>query len=141
MAGEVGAAGEVRSILRDDGPGVVVHGHGDLGLEQAERFECVVGAHGEVVADGQQREVEPDAADELQVEEQRGVAGVVDALAVGGDEQAGGDAEVDGLQAGLDARAVMRGVSFKRPKGKLAPPPTPSPWVLAPSAAKYSASS
>ena len=58
-------------------------------LEQLDRPQGIVGAHRVVVADGQQRQVDPFLADQPHVAEQAGVGGVVDLFAVlGVDEEA-----------------------------------------------------
>ena len=104
-----GVGGESVSILRDGGPRIVVHGDGEFRFKEIERIEGIGRSHGEIVADGEEREIEPVAADQLHIAEESGVAGMVEAFAFGFDDDAAGGAHVDGVAAGFETRGVDGG--------------------------------
>jgi len=75
---------------------VVMHGEDEAGLEEFGGGDGVRGAHGEIVADGEHGDVDFVAlAEQLHLESEGGVAGMVDGFALELDEEAGGYAEID----------------------------------------------
>jgi hypothetical protein len=69
-----------------------VDGDDDLGFDQFDCPQCVVRPHSKVVADGQSGQVNPFLANETHAVEECGVAGQVDFLALGGQQQPAGGA-------------------------------------------------
>ncbi len=112
--------GEGGGVGGDDGPGVVVDGDDGFGAEEFSGFYGVVDAHGVVVADGEEGEVDVvEFADEFHVEEEAGVAGVVEGFSVDGEEEAGGIAHVEGAVFGGEAGAVVGDGEFDAAEGEL----------------------
>ena len=79
-----------------------------VGAEEIKGVEGVGGAHGVVIADGEEGKVEAAAGDQAHVGKEGGVAGVVKALAIGGDDDAAGGAGVLGRDELVEAGAVER---------------------------------
>ncbi len=65
-------------VLLDHGEGVVVDRNHGLWVHKLDRFECVVRTHGEVVADGEDGQVNAVPADQGHVPKETGVSSVVE---------------------------------------------------------------
>ena len=105
----IGSRGGFDESLRVGGnlrPGVVMHGHRHLRFQEVERGGGIFDPHGRVVSDRHHRDVEAEFSDELHVEKERSIAGMIDRLAIGLDNETARAAEVDRIQAGLHARGV-----------------------------------
>src|SRR6185295_9154151 len=76
-------------------------------------------SHRVVVADWQQRDVDAGASDELQIEKERGVAGMVERLPVRLYEDAAGRAHIDWIEPGLETRSVVRERQLHATEGEI----------------------
>src|SRR5450759_466557 len=80
----------------DDGEGPVVHGDHGAWCKHLDRFYGVVDAHREIAANGEKCDVQRvQAADELHVEKQTRVTGMIDRPLCGLDDKAAGISRVD----------------------------------------------
>lgn len=91
-------------VLRDRGPGVVMAGSNPLGAEQLNGVDRVVGAHRVQVADRQHGQIEAAAANQLHVQEERRVAGEVNAGVIECEQKTARYAAVSAIR---HARAMM----------------------------------
>lgn len=102
IARRLAGIGKGRRVLGDGREGVVVHGDGQLGLDELHRPQGVRRAHGVEVPDGQQGRVDVGVLQQGHVQGQGRVPGVVDGLSPHLKEEAAGrtprrPAAVEGL--------------------------------------------
>src|SRR4030067_2598856 len=74
-------------ILGDEWPGVVVHRDDVFGLDQFDSAQSVIWAHGEVVANGQHRQIDVFLSDQAHVAKQASIASQINFLAIQRGEQ------------------------------------------------------
>lgn len=103
-------------VLFYDLKGVVVNGNHDFGTDELDRFERVLWPHGEIIADGQNGQVNALLADELHVVKESRIASVIDLFALDGQQKTG---RVAAVAAVGERRPVVRDGQLDAPEGKV----------------------